>query len=136
MSNTASNVEIVRKLLSGPPPDAAGMAAFAEQWLHADIVLSYPGASPIPFAGEWRSRHGVADFMTIFHEQIEIEQMQTVAFDGAGNDVFVRGMTRGRVRRTGKSYQSHWLLIWTVRDGKVARMTEYHDTQAIANAFV
>lgn len=135
MSDPASNVELVRQLLSGPPPDAAGLPAFAEKWLDASITLTYPGASPIAFAGEWKGRQGVVDFMSTFHQHVEVERMDVGSFDGAADDVFVRGVTRGRVRRTGKTYTSNWLLVWTVKGGKISRMLEYHDTQAIASAF-
>jgi uncharacterized protein len=135
VSNAAANVGIVRKILSSPPPDGAGMAAFAAQWLDAAITLDYPGGSPIPFAGSWQGWKGVADFMSAYHHAIETQRMEVLSIDGAGDDVFVRGVTHGRVRRTGKLYVSPWLLIWTVKDSKIVRMLEYHDTQAIAGAF-
>ena len=136
MNSRASNVELVHQLLAGGVPDAAGMHAFAAQWLDSSVTLDYPGSPPIPYAGCWRGWKGFADFMSVFHDAVETQRLDILSVDGGGADVvFVRGMTRGKVRRTGKSYTSNWLLIWTLKEGKVMQMVEYHDTQAIANAF-
>lgn len=135
MSSVVSNVDLVRQILSGPPPDAKGMSAFAAQWLDPAITLEYPGKAPIPFAGKWRGYRGVADFMSSFHQEVETLSMDVTGIEGVGEDVFVRGVTHARARRTGRSYVSAWLLVWTVKEQRIARMTEYHDTQAIAGAF-
>ena len=135
MSQETSNVELVRELLSGPLPDAAGMPVFAAKWFADSITISYPGAAPIPFAGTRQGWRGFADFVTTFHQSVETEHMEVGSIDAAGDKVFISGSTRGRVRSTGKVYTSSWLLIWTLRDRRITQMVEYHDTQSIATAF-
>ncbi|TBU90052.1 hypothetical protein DNJ95_18460 [Stutzerimonas kirkiae] len=136
MSQSESNVDIVRRLFSGAPPsDDAELAAFVSRYIDPDASLSYPGSAPIPFARTWHGHAGFSEFLATFNREVETLRLEVSQIGGAGDEVFIRGFTEGRVRATGKVYGSPWLLVWTLRDGRVTQMLEYHDTQAIAHAF-
>lgn len=134
MSSSQSNVEIASQLLS-TPPEQFDAKVLAERWLTDDFTLRYPGNDPIPFAKLWHGRAGFEDFMNTIYGAVNIERMDIGPCEGGGDSVFVSGTTYGKVIKTGKSYRSEWLLVWTFRDGRIAKMVEYHDTQAIAAAF-
>jgi ketosteroid isomerase-like protein len=134
MSSSEDNVDLARRMLT-TPLSADLLPAMAEAMLEEGVRLRYPGASPIPFAKVWEGRRGFLEFMNLFYSSVEVQSMQTLDFAGCGDEVFIRGTTTARVIATGKAYSSDWLLIWKFRSGKVADMWEYHDTQAMAEAF-
>ncbi len=40
-----------------------------------------------------------------------------------------------RVKATGRSYETDWVHVFTLREGAVAEFREYADTAAVAEAF-
>ena len=52
-----------------------------------------------------------------------------------GSKVVVNGHEVGVAKNTGKSFDNHWVMVWTIHDGIVTDIFEYHDTAAIAEAF-
>jgi ketosteroid isomerase-like protein len=46
----------------------------------------------------------------------------------------VVGFATGRIKATNKTFEDDWVFAITVRDGKVAKIREYVDTQALARA--
>jgi ketosteroid isomerase-like protein len=44
------------------------------------------------------------------------------------------GFARGKVKATNKPFDDDWIFAITVRDGKLTRIREYVDTQALARA--
>jgi ketosteroid isomerase-like protein len=55
-------------------------------------------------------------------------------FVAQGNRVLVVGFARGKVKATDKPFEDDWVFAITVRDGKLTRVREYGDTQALARA--
>jgi hypothetical protein len=55
-------------------------------------------------------------------------------FVAQGDRVLVVGFARGKVRATDKPFEDDWVFAITVRDGKLTRVREYVDTQALARA--
>ncbi len=48
--------------------------------------------------------------------------------------MLVIGFARGKVKATNKPFEDDWIFAITVRDGKLTRIREYVDTQALAQA--
>jgi hypothetical protein len=55
-------------------------------------------------------------------------------FLAQGDRVLVVGFATGRIKATNKTFEDHWVFDVTVRDGKVTKIREYIDTQALARA--
>ena len=51
-----------------------------------------------------------------------------------GDRVLVVGVATGKIKATNKPFKDEWVFAISVRDGKVARIQEYIDTQALARA--
>jgi ketosteroid isomerase-like protein len=51
-----------------------------------------------------------------------------------GDRVLVIGVATGKIKATNKAFEDHWVFDITVRDGKLTRIQEYIDTQALARA--
>jgi uncharacterized protein len=55
-------------------------------------------------------------------------------FVAQGDRVLVVGFARGKVKATNKMFEDDWVFAITVRNGKLANIREYVDTQALARA--
>jgi ketosteroid isomerase-like protein len=67
-------------------------------------------------------------------EAIEMTYPQPPEFVAHGDRVFVIGVATGTIKATGKPFRDEWVFDINVRNGKVARIQEYIDTQALAKA--
>ncbi len=52
-----------------------------------------------------------------------------------GERAVVLGRETSRVRATDKRYTMSWVHVLTIVDGRIRRMREYNDTDAMAAAF-
>jgi uncharacterized protein len=97
-----------------------------------DIEWIIPGKD-WPLAGTHR---GHAGFMAIVQKASETVETTIEPSDYFAQDdrVFVVGTAKGKIKATNKTFKDEWVFDITVRDGKVARIKEYIDTQAIARA--
>ena len=51
-----------------------------------------------------------------------------------GDKVVVLGHERQRVKATGLTVENDFAMVFTIRDGKIARFRNYEDTAAVAAA--
>jgi ketosteroid isomerase-like protein len=111
----------------------ADLAGIVDQ-VAEDVVWHDPGPSEVPHAGTYTGRDGVARFFATLGETVAVEDFAPEEFVAEGDRVVVLGRMRARVKETGRAYDSDWAMVWTFRDGKVARFRVYEDTAAEAAA--
>jgi ketosteroid isomerase-like protein len=51
-----------------------------------------------------------------------------------GDRVLVVGFAKGKITATNRRFEDHFVFDITLRDGKLAHIREYIDTQALAGA--
>ncbi len=110
--------------------DIAGLIAL----LANDVEWHLPGAGT-PIAGTYRGHDGVATFFQKLAKEVDVLDFQPREFVGEGDRVFVAGWTREKVKATNRTFETDWVMAFTVRNGKVTNFREYLDTQAIASAY-
>ena len=105
------------------------LALFAEdsEWIS-------PGEG-LPLAGTHRGHAALADFFQKVSEAMEFSSLKPREFVADGDRVLVVGFDSGRVKATNRTFEGHWDLAFTVRNGKVTNVREYIDTQAWERAF-
>jgi ketosteroid isomerase-like protein len=67
---------------------------------------------------------------------VETSLTQPSEFVAQGDRVLVIGFAKGRIIATNKTFEDDWVFAITVRNGKVSKIREYIDTQALARASV
>lgn len=87
-----------------------------------------------PLAGTHRGHAGVADVQDKASEEVETTYPKPPQFVAQGDRVIVVGVATGKIKATGMPFKDEWVFDMTVRDGKVTRIQEYIDTQALARA--
>jgi len=98
-----------------------------------DIEWIIPGED-WPLAGTHRGHAGLADVLQKANETVETSFPEPPEFIAQGDRVLVVGFATGRVKATNRTFKDDWVFDVTVRDGKVTKIREYIDTQALARA--
>jgi uncharacterized protein len=125
------NVQIVKEAYAAfGRGDIPGLLAL----LADDIEWITPGEG-LPVAGTHRGQAKVADFFRKVSETFEITFLETREFFAQGDRVLVVGFDKGRVKATNRTFEGHWVVAYTVRNGKVTKVQEYIDTLALARGF-
>ena len=95
-----------------------------------DFVLHFFGSAKIPWAGEWRGKDGLGEYLNRIAATIDIEEFSPDEFFVDGISVIVLGHERCRARANGRAVKVEWAHVWTLRDGLICRHHEYSDTAA------
>lgn len=124
------NVQVVKDFF-------AAMGSYNETGLLAlasdDIEWIIPGEG-WALAGTYRGHAELSAILKKAKEEVEMAYPKPPAFVAQGDRVMVVGVATGKIYATNKPYKDDWVFDITVRDGKVAHIREYIDTQALARA--
>ena len=83
----------------------------------------------------WHCSHaGLADLLQNASEKVETSFPEPPEYVAQGDRVLMVGFARGRIKATNRTFEDDWVFAITVRDGKLTRIQEYIDTQALARA--
>jgi ketosteroid isomerase-like protein len=125
-----ANVQVVKDFFAamGGGDKQRPLALVAE-----DIEWIIPGED-WALAGTHRGHAGLADVRQKASEEIEMTYPKPPEFVAQGDRVLVVGAATGKIKATKKTFEDHWVFDITLRDGKVTKIREYIDTQALARA--
>jgi len=98
-----------------------------------DIEWIVPGEG-WPLAGAHRGHAGLKAFLQKASETMETSFPEPPEYVAQGDRVFIVGVATGKIKATNKTFHDDWVFAITVRSGKVAKIREYIDTQALARA--
>jgi len=87
-----------------------------------------------PLAGTHRGHAGLENLLRQANETVETSYPKPPEFVAQGDRVLVVGFATGRIKATNRTFEDDWVFAITVRDGKLTRIQEYIDTQALARA--
>ena len=98
-----------------------------------DIEWIIPGED-WPLAGTHRGHAGLAEVLQKASDEVDMTYPEPPEFVAQGDQVMVVGVATGKIKATNKPFEDHWVFAITVQNGKVAKIREYIDTQALARA--
>ena len=127
--STESNVQTVKDFFAAiSRGDREGLLALTA----GDIEWIIPGQD-WPLAGTRHGHAGLADLLVTASKTVETST-EPREFVAQGDRVLVVGFARGKIKATNKTFEDDWVFAITVRDGRLTRIQEYIDTQALARA--
>ena len=101
-----------------------------------DVTWKAPGPDVVTYFGDRSGHAGATEFFVQLGTSVDFEHFEPGAFIAEGDKVVVLGRERGLVKRTGKSFDNEWALVFTFDGGgKVTGFQCYENTAAIAAAF-
>jgi uncharacterized protein len=125
-----NNVQLVKDFFaaigSGDKQHVLALVAEDVEWI-------VPGKD-WPLAGTHRGHAGLADVLQKTSEEVEMTYPKPPEFVSQGDRVLVIGVATGKIKATNKAFKDEWVFDIKVRDGKLIRIQEYIDTQALARA--
>jgi uncharacterized protein len=98
-----------------------------------DIEWIIPGED-WPLAGTHRGHAGLADVLQKASGELETTYPEPPEFVAQGDRVLVVGVATGKIKATNRTFKDDWVFAITVRNGKLTKIREYIDTQALARA--
>ena len=132
MSESVVNTDIVQsayeKFSSG---DIEGLLAIMAD----NILWQVPEVENAPFTGTREGRPAVAEFFKQLSESETFTRFEPLEFIAQNDKVIVLGEVAATVTSTGRSFETPWVHVFTVLDGKVAEFQEFFDTAAATRAF-
>ena len=128
--DTETNVEIVKDFFAAiESGDKDGLLALVAE----DIEWIIPGED-WPLAGTHRRHAGLATVLQKASDEIEMTYPEPPEFVAQGNRVMVIGVATGKIKATNRTFRDDWVFDITVQNGKLTKIREYIDTQALARA--
>ena len=109
----------------GPFPDVRGRRRAIDQF----IPLA---GEDWPLAGTHRGHTGLAATLRKASEEVEMTYPKPPEFVAQGDRVLAIGVATGKIKATNKTFRDDWVFDITVRKGKLTKIREYIDTQALA----
>src|ERR1700735_4153947 len=128
--STQENVQIVKDFFAAMGRgDKQGLVALAAE----NIEWIVPGED-WPLAGTHRGHAELANLLQKASEELETTYPEPPEFVAQGNRVLVIGVATGKIKATHRAFRDDWVFAITVQNGKVTKIREYIDTQALARA--
>ena len=94
------------------------------------------GAGPkVPTRGPRRGKNQVGQFFKQVGESIDFKKFEPREFVAQGDKVVALGYYEGVAKSTGRSWKSDWVMVFTLKNAKIARFREYADVVAMTAAF-
>jgi ketosteroid isomerase-like protein len=131
-SSTQASLELVR----------AAYRAFATRDIDSLLRLVSPAVEwgepvdpLIPTSGTRNGLSGVLEWLRIGQDTETILAFEPSRFLADGDTVAVIGRTTDVARTTGRTYDTDFVHVVTVDDGRIVRFQEFFDTWAAAEAF-
>ena len=123
------NVQIVKNFFAAlGRRDKQGLLALSAE----DIEWIIPGKD-WPLAGTHRGHAGLTDFLQKASQTVETST-EPSEYVAQGDRVLVVGVATGKIKATNRTFKDDWVFYITLRNGKLTKIREYIDTQALAKA--
>ena len=130
--STAENKNFVmegyRQFKSGDIPQLLERYHDNAEWISPESDL-------VPFAGKFHGKQGIAQFFAKLDATVQTLRFEPQRMIAEGDKVIVIGEGSWLVKATGQSYDTAWVHVFTMRDGKVAQFEVFSDTAASEKAF-
>lgn len=88
------------------------------------------GPTNLPYAGRRKNHKEVADFFAAVTHSEDIHAFEPREFIEANEHITVLGWEDTTVRDTNKKFESEWVHVFTVKNGKITRWRGFFNTAA------
>ena len=130
----STNVQAVEVVQSAYAAFGRGEVSAILSLIADDVEWKFFGSRGLPYTGTFRTKDEIAKWFASIPEVDDILVFEPREFIPAGDKVTVLGWERTQARPSGKVFETEWVHVFTVRDGRVARFWGIYDTEASAAA--
>ncbi len=130
--NTQKNTQVVKRLFENFL--SLKIPAILKD-LTEDVEWIYPGAPDIEFAGVFKGKKAVQEFYKRLNDTTEIETFTIEQYIAQDDAVAVTGYHKGNSLITDNEFESEWVMVFQLQNGKIKRCQTYIDTAKMSVAF-
>jgi ketosteroid isomerase-like protein len=94
------------------------------------VDWEFAAPKSIPYSGRRKNRDEVVKFFTDIPKADQIQAFEPREFLEAGEHVTVLGWEKTTAVESGRLWESEWVHVFTVKDGRVTRFRGFYDTAA------
>ncbi|CAG9931262.1 nuclear transport factor 2 family protein [Candidatus Nitrotoga arctica] len=95
-----------------------------------EVDWEFVGSTNLPYAGRRKNPKEVADFFAAVAQSEDIHAFEPREFIEANEHITVLGWEDTTVRDTNKKFESEWIHVFTVKNGKITRWRGFLNTAA------
>ena len=99
-----------------------------------EVEVRYPAAGRLPYGGAWKGLQGVERWAEAHDSVEEIIEFRTHNPIADGDRAAVPGFFRGRSRQTGREWETWFVHVLRVREGRLVGFEAHFDTAAAVEA--
>ena len=100
-----------------------------------EAVIKAVIADGTPISGDFRGKDGFLSYFQALGEVMEILDVQTTSIAGSENSVVMLGTEKIRVKRTGKVFECDIATVFTLDQGKIAKILAFGEMSNIVDAY-
>lgn len=126
------NVELVQRAYAA---HGRGDVEYVLSCLSPQIDWEIPAVPALSFTGKRHGAAAVADYFRLSSEQQVVRELTPKEFIAQGDKVVVLGHGGWTAKQTGQDFDSDWVHVFTVKDGKIAAFREFMDVHVAVEAF-
>jgi ketosteroid isomerase-like protein len=128
----SQNVELMKAAYAAF--DRGDIAALLE--MNApDVEWNWPAVKEIPQSGPRKGRAQVAQFFETLLAVEDPVSLERREFTAQGDRVVVLGSYTARAKATGRTWESEFVHVWTIRNGQIGRLDIQYNTAAAVDAY-
>ena len=130
----AENTQVIKDAYAAfQRGDVAAIVNACDENVEWQGVIGTEGV--LPQSGLRHGRAAVAEFFKQVAESTELNSFEPKEFVAQGNKVVAQGSYSGRMKPSGNSFSNTWVMLFTVRNGKIAKFQEYSDSAQFVRAY-
>jgi ketosteroid isomerase-like protein len=130
--NAQQNTELVKQAYAAyGRGDVNGVLACMSPQIDWEI----PGPAALSFTGKRHGAEQVAEYFGLADEHLAVREFVAKEFIAEGDKVVVLGHGAWTAKDTGQDFESDWVHIFTLQDGRIAAFREFMDAHVAAEAF-
>jgi ketosteroid isomerase-like protein len=99
-----------------------------------DVELQFQGDRAAPYTGRVRGTAALAEWLGKVAQADDIQAFEPREFLAGADHVTVLGHERTIARATGRTFETDWVHVWWLRDGRIARVVGMFDSEAAGAA--
>jgi hypothetical protein len=127
MAGATSAVEVVTQAYEafgrGDVPGILACVADQVDW-------RFCGPKGLPYTGTFRTRDEVARWFSYVAAVDDVRKFEPREFIPAGDKLTVLGWEQTAAKPGGRVFESEWVHVFTVRDGRIVRFWGMYDNEA------
>jgi ketosteroid isomerase-like protein len=100
-----------------------------------DVSWTIPTIENVPFSGSRNGKPAVAEFFSQLVDAEEFSYFAPSEFIAEGDRVVVLGSSKATVKSTGKKFETDWVHVCSVKDGKITSFLEFFDNAGATRAY-